>query len=225
MITKAEARVLVLKSLKDLELKNSNLSADEYAADVINVACKYILENPMLHPNVSPMPQLAFYDNYEQFSQIAKTFAASVENEYPFIASNTENLAQNICLNIGWDGMPGFLEDYFYKKHGNAVVELNRLEFLSSFHKRYERGIFVEESQVDRNIEMTFSLDWEKMSISITPSLSRKEGVLCMRKRGNVLVYKANPSYQFEIHLDSYDEVTFFALEILDRGLRIEYYE
>ncbi|WP_300704381.1 hypothetical protein [Bacteroides sp.] len=224
MITDSEARSLVLSSLTDLKNRIGYLNSDDLAADVINVACKWILEKCPKRPKVYSVPQMAFADNYSNFRSIAAIFPNSVGNEYPIIHQNVENLTQNICLNIGWDGMPGFLEDYFYKKHcATNGFDKDIRVFMSSCHKRYQYGKYVEQSMVPRKVELSFSNGESNLAVSITPSLSRKSARLISRN-GNCLIYSGE-GYRFTVNLDDFDEVELFTLEIPDRQLKLEYYE
>lgn len=228
MISTSIAKNLLLESLSDLEAKKSFLSPDDYAADIINVTCKYFIENERGIKS-GPNAMMHFTTNYMNKSDDVKLFIESIKSDYPHLltSQNIQNLVQNVCLNIGWDGMPGFLEDYFYKTHGISVAnDTEHYEFISSSHKRYQYDALVSTSNVDRNISLMFSNNKKKMAVTITPTLSRKESHFD-HQDGDSFFYKGitDPDYVFEVHFDSYDDVDFFALELRSRNLRLEYFE
>lgn len=220
----AEVKKMLLESLHDLKARRAFLSQDDIAADIINIICKYILSNETVQ--CGPNAMYYFPSNYMNYKDIVEGFVSSIKSEYSLSQSNIESLAQNVCLNLGWDGMPGFLDDYFSKNHGIVGnSNLEHFEYISSFHKRFEYGALTEQSEVDRLISLSFRENKTKMAVTITPSLTRKEARL-VKRNGDVLIYEGtDPDYLFEIHFDSFDEVNFFALDLKPRHLRLEYYE
>lgn len=222
MITLNEAHNLVINSLNDLKSRKMQLSPDDIAADIINVGCKWILEKCPRRPNVADMPQLTFADNYYNFSDIASVFPKAVVREYPYISQFIDDLTKSICLNIGWIGMPSFLDDYFYKNHGVSSGQ-NIVVFMSSFHKRYQSGRFIEESVVPRKIELSFNNNEQNLDVTITPSLSRKTSKL-RYNNGSTRIYEGD-GYRYTIKFDIFEEVSHFTLELIERDLKLEYYE
>lgn len=224
MIAKEEARRLVINSLNDLKTRNVYLSADDIAADVINVACKWILEQFPIRPKIQSSPQIDFVDNYMKFHDIAAVFPNSIGNEYPNIKQNAENIVQNICLNLGWRGMPTFLDDYFYKKHGITNDSSKEIKiFMSTYHKRYQFGQYIEQSAVPRKVELSFSNGGQNLGVSIIPSLSYKSAQL-QSQQNNCKIYNGE-GYRFVIYFDNLNRIRLFSLELLERQLKIEYYK
>lgn len=93
----------------------------------------------------------------------------------------------------------------------------------SPSHKRYENGVYVEESHVQRNIVLDYSLDGRSVEVSIMPTLSPKKAILT-RDSGNTLYYKGvDPDYEFELHTNHNNQVDIMRLKRLDKNLMIEY--
>ena len=63
-----------------------------------------------------------------------------------------------IYQNISWAGMWDFLRDYFQKKHGESIDSIvgEPLIFYSQKHKRFENGVLISTSKVERNINLNF---------------------------------------------------------------------
>lgn len=227
MIDTDIAKNLLLGSIHDLENKISLLSDDDYAAEIINVTCQYFIEKSDKYVN-GANAMLYFQNNFSNLNQEVSVFISSIKKDYPYLLtpSNIQNLTQNICLNLGWNGMKDFLNDYFYKKHGKILdTSEEHYEFSSSFHKRLESDNCIEMSNVDRQISVTLSNDRKCIAVSITPSLTLKVGNL-KYQNDNVYKYEGkDPDYLFEFHFDSFGDISFFALELLSRKLRIEYFE
>ena len=88
----------------------------------------------------------------------------------------------------------------------------------SPSHKRYENGIFVEESHVQRNIILDYSLDGNTVEISIMPTLSPKKASF-VKDSGNTLYYKGYDSdYEFELHTNYNNQVDILRLHRLDKN-------
>ena len=227
MVSTQEAYNLLIDSISDLEKKNCYLSPDDYAADIINVTCQYFIDNKF-NFRKGPVPMAFFSENYMKFRNDAENFIGSISGVYPRIvtAQNIRNMAQNVCLNIGWDGMPSFLNDYFYKKHGkNEESKSEHFEFASSLHERYENGILVSKSDVDRQISLTFTNDRRNMTVRITPSLSLKEARLENRFDSRLVYRGVDPDYRFEVVFNEWGDVGVFSLELKSRCLKLDYFE
>lgn len=222
------ARNLLKDSLADLEKRfSSQMSPDDYAADIINVTCRYFL-NKYNDISCGDNAMLYFNANYLRFKDEIGIFVGSIRNDYPIIITpqNIIGLTQNICLNIGWNEMPAFLDEYFYKKHGLSNDNLPRkYEYSSSSHIRFEGDTFIERSNVDRQISLSFSKDMKKMSVCIIPTLSLKQGILISQQIRTYIYRSIEEDYIFIVRFDNYEEVDYFSIELKSRHLKIEYSE
>lgn len=225
MISFLEAHNLVVNSLTDLEQQSIvRLTTDDIVTDVTCVACKWIIEQCPKLPIMHFDPNMVYADNYKNFYNIAFVFPSSVEVEYPIVWQNAENMAKNICLFIGWIGIFRFLDDYFETKHNMIGGNYNIVKiFISSYHKRFQSCRLIEQSVVQRKIELFFSEDYMKLAVSITPVLSRKLARL-VSHQNNRSIYEGS-GYRFRIYFNEFDEVEFFSLELLERELELEYYQ
>ena len=122
--------------------------------------------------------------------------------------------------------MPAFLDEYFYKKHGLSNDNLPRkYEYSSSSHIRFEGDTFIERSNVDRQISLSFSKDMKKMSVCIIPTLSLKQGILISQQIRTYIYRSIEEDYIFIVRFDNYEEVDYFSIELKSRHLKIEYSE
>lgn len=227
MVSTQEAYNLLVDSISDLEKRNGYLSPDDYAADIINVTCKYFIDKKFSYRK-GPDAMSLFPENYMKFRNDAESFIGSISGRYPRIVTeqNIRNMAQNVCLNIGWNGMSSFLNDYFYKKHGkNEGLKSEHFEFASSFHVRYENGILASKSDADRQISLTFTNDRKNMTVRITPSLSLKEARLENRIDSHLVYRGVDPDYRFDVIFDEWGDVGGFSLELASRRLKLDYFE
>ena len=187
MVSTKKAYNLLVESLSDLEERNGQLSPDDYAADIINVTCQYLIDNNYCYRNgVNAMDY--FYENYINLRNDVESIISSISGVYPNIVTDqtVESMAQNVCLNIGWVGMPTFLKDYFYKKHGK-----------------------------------TGNVASEFYEFSSSPKEANLESQLDSR-----LIYKGiDPEYKFEVVFDEFDDVCGFSVELIDRKIKLEYFE
>lgn len=149
MVDTNKARKLITSSLRALKAKNPNPLVDDYAADIINVTCKYFLENGY---EVKSGPQhlaMSFFtENFMNLEDDVVDFISSAQDEYPNIltATNIKQLTQSVCLNLGWNGMYAFVLDYFSKKGpSNPLMKSSTtaalktiLSQLQSLRKRYD---------------------------------------------------------------------------------------
>lgn len=94
--------------------------------------------------------------------------------------------------------------------------------FISSYHKRYQWGEFIEQSAAFRNVELSFSNKRQNITVSIIPSLTPKTAQLLFNN-GNCYTYNGS-GYSFVVHFNEFDEIEFFSLELLARNLKLEYY-
>jgi len=117
------------------------------------------------------------------------------------------------------------LRDYFQKKHGIAIdsIKAEPLIFYSTRHTRFENNEIVSEDDVERNININFFNKKEKIIVSIEPTLSAKTAFVS-GKNDKIWTYVGeDPDYKFIIHLDKFEEVDKFVLELPNRNLKIIY--
>lgn len=220
-------RQLILNSLMDLKSRYNSLSNDDIAVDLINVICNYIITYKNLDFKSGAQPMLFFQYNWNNCSSFVAEVILSLENELSGVISKQtcQALSQNICLNLGWDGMPVFLDNYFSEKHGQALLnDREFFDFMSIKHERYVSNCMEAISQVDRNIKISCWNDRNDMTIEITPTLSLKKAHL-INKSKHLYIYEGDdPDYIFEIRFDEADEVVCVSVLLLSRNLKLLFY-
>lgn len=209
--------------------KYSNISDSEIEADVINVACKYIIENygkeivsnyninslrPCIEQNMKYMPLATI------FTELAKEI---YPNNYTDRYAKSAEIS--IIQNISWGGMWDFLVGYFAKKH-NIQIGTSKSEtsvFYSTKHERFENNKVTSVSQEKRIVQLNFINENEVM-ISIEPSLSAKKAKF-IEKNNNKFKYKGfDEDYLFVITKDKLEEIIEFELIMPNKNLRIVYH-
>ncbi len=225
MITKEQARNLILDSLREFRQYNGDrLTVNDLASEIFIVAAKYIIEN--YHPNASSEnPYDIMNENTEKFGDEAVIFASALKEIYPndLDEEMINRIKENILMAIGVCQTKELIEEYLLDKHGTSK---NGKRFkLSSFsHKRFEQGHLMEYSQEEREIILTFSNDKTKMSVLINPSLSLKKSTL-KRKDYTESVYEGlDPNYKFIVRYNNDgNEIESFVLKRNDIQIAIEY--
>lgn len=224
------AKNILGKGLQNIQNRQGRLTIQDVEAEVINQACRYIIQNYSAQiESVHDINQIgSVIMNNTQFQPIALKFVDAASEFFPNDYGEDERKAafSGIYSNISWAGMWDFLRDYFQKKHGEAIddVESEPMIFYSKKHKRYEHGVQVSESEVERNVNLNFFNNQSEVIVSIEPTLSAKKGFL-ISNNNNTLIYNgADPDYRFIIKLDKYDEVEEFVLELPNRALKLCYF-
>lgn len=227
MITESQARDLLVASMTDLISKNGmQFTTRDLLAEINIVAVKYILDNYSPQNDANPMTYLS--TNTQKYGEIARTFAVALYDQYSTVLtpSVVNDLVNNICQGISINGVRKVISDYMRDRHGvEDSSDGESYDFMSSRHERYQFGSFVEASEVQRLIHINASIDWKRISVHITPTLTTKEAYL-EKKEGKKLYYTgADPDFQFIVELDDFEEITFFSLIRRDKHLRLDYYE
>lgn len=227
---KNTAKNILGKGLQNIQNREGQLTLQDVEGEAINQACRYIIQNYSDQiESVHDINQIgSVIMNNAQFQPIALKFIDAATELFPNDYGDDERKAafSGIYSNISWAGMWDFLRDYFQKKHGEAIddVESEPMIFYSKKHKRYENGSQVSESEVERNVNLNFFNNQSEVIVSIEPTLSAKKGFL-ISNTNNTLIYNgADPDYRFIIRHDKYDEVEEFVLELPNRALKLCYF-
>ena len=226
MISSNEAKDLLIESMNELIARTNDFTVGDLTAEINIVAVKYILEN--YTPQTSYNPMTFLQENKAQYGSIAKVFASAMSDQYPTVLKPAviNDLVDNICKGIGYADTTLAIAEYMKDRHGKSYcLSGENYDFMSSRHERYQYGMFVEASDVQRLVHINASLDWKNILVTITPTLSAKTAHLSKRE-GNKLYYTgSDPDYEFVVELDDLDEIVFFSLTRKGRDLRLDYYE
>lgn len=207
-----KAKQILSQSITNLHSRRGQITIDDVAAEVINQACLFILKNDKVNEA---------YHYSVIFNDAAKELIPQYTEKY------IANALIGIPMNVQWEGMWDFLRDYFQKNHGIQIdnIETTPAIFYSTKHKRYENGILISESEVERTINISFINDKKEIVVSIEPSLSPKKGYI-INKAQNQMQFKGfDPDYLFTLTFDIFDEVETVVLEMPNRSLKIIYFE
>jgi len=230
MIDKNDVINILGTGFQNIQNRQGKITIEDVEAEVINQACRYIIHNYSDQiKSVNDVNQIntVFTENIK-FQPIALLFIDAASYLFPAEYDSEERKAAFKCIysNISWAGMWDYLRGYFQKMHGESIddVVIEPLIFYSQKHKRFQNGILVSESEVERNVNINFFNNQKEVIISIEPTLSAKKGYL-LSKENNVLIFiGADPDYKFIIKLDKYNEVDEFILELPNRALKLYYY-
>lgn len=214
-MNKDNAKILLAKSLQNLQGRKGNITLDNVDAEVINLACLEILKNRRSGKQTDEVSIC------EAFTSAGQELIKEYKSDRATIGSF------GIMQNIEWEGMWDFLRNYFQKNHGLSIdgVEVENLTFYSTVHRRFENEQLVTESPAERVVNLAFSDNRKEVLVSVEPTLSPKPANL-KEKNSNVSVYHGvDPDYRFTVEFDSFGEVQKFTMELLPRGLKLIYLE
>lgn len=224
-----KAYELLSNSKNSLIAKHSKITTSDIEADVINVACKFILENfgddIVSNHNINEIHP--YIQQNMKFQPLAQIFTELAKEIYSGNYTNREANAGQLAIiqNISWGGMWDFLRDYFAKKH-NIQIDNSQSDttvFYSVRHERFENNQLTSKSEVERIVRIN-SQNEKEIIVSIEPSLSAKKAKL-IDKSNNKYKYKGfDEDYMFVVTKDKFDEITEFELHMPNRKLRIVYY-
>lgn len=225
------AKSILADSLTNLEQRRGGLTVADLEAEVINNACLYFLKQQKDSTAGATSIEDMFMgalNSTQNLIPIAKAFTDAACELFPdnYTAKEAIIAMNGIQQNVAWEGMWDFLRDYFESNHGRKIdnVESNTTIFYSNRHQRFENGIMVSESEVERTININF-IEENEVVVGIAPSLSPKKAYLDS-ENGNTKQFKGyDPDYLFTIAFDEFEEVDKFVLEMPNRNLRIEYFE
>jgi hypothetical protein len=231
-MNKSQAKQHLIQSISNLQQRRGNLTVADLEAEVINNTCLYFLKNQkekMRQGKTIEEMFLGALNLTQDFIPITSAFTEAAIELFPgkYMEQHAMMATMGVQQNVAWEGMWDFLRDYFQKNHGIQIddTETESAIFYSTKHKRYENGVLVSESEVERTINLNFIDDNQELIVSIEPSLSPKKSHL-ISKNENILKYKGyDPDYLFTIKLDDFDEVEQFTLEMPNHCLKIVYFE
>lgn len=189
------------------------------------------LNDEELQSIIMHLSYLEVSQSWEQGRSVDETdvffeYVKSGMSSYPQM-SNLTGAFHGYMATLQWNGLRDYLRDYFFSKFGVKIdnVEFERVTFFSSNHKRFEDGILVSEDLADRIIELSFSENKQKCLVRISPTLSDKNSKL-LKIIGNTFIFVGiNSDYKFEITFDDFDSIENFSLELVNRKVRIQYFE
>jgi hypothetical protein len=231
-MNKNQAKQHLIQSISNLQQRRGNLTVADLEAEVINNTCLFVLKNQkekMRQGKTIEEMFLGALNSTQDFIPITSAFTEAAMELFPgqYTEQHAMMATMGVQQNVAWEGMWDFLRDYFQKNHGIQIddTETESAIFYSTKHKRYENGVLVSESEVERTINLNFIDDNQELIVSIEPSLSPKKSHLISNNE-NILKYKGyDPDYLFTIKLDDFDEVEQFTLEMPNRSLKIVYFE
>jgi hypothetical protein len=214
-MSEVNAKTILASCFQNINNRSGKLTIENVDAEVINHSCLQILQCRREGIETNEMG-------------IIEAFTTAATELIPqYTKERSAHAFVGVMANCQWEGMWDHLRNYFQKTHGISIdgVESENLTFYSSKHKRYENGNLVSESEVPRVVNLSFTNGRNEVMVSIEPSLSPKPGVISKRAE-NVSVYNGtDPDYRFTIEFDEYEEIAGFILELVDRGVKIVYFE
>ncbi|PTN09298.1 hypothetical protein C8N47_105139 [Mangrovibacterium marinum] len=223
-----KAFLILHNGFQNLINRNGSLNLGDVETEVINQACRYIIETSDRLATVHDVSQIgnvitANMVHYQTASAFTSAAARLFPEHYREDEINTG--IAGIMSNISWAGMWDFLRDYFQKNHGEAID--NKVNeptiFYSVHHERFEGRLPVKPVDVERNINIVFMDDRQDVIVSIEPTLSPKKARL-VNKADDVYSYRGyDPDYLFHIHFNHFDEVERFVLELPNRSIKLVY--
>lgn len=231
-MNKSQAKKHLIQSISNLQQRRGNLTVADLEAEVINNTCLFVLKNQkekMRQGKTIEEMFLGALNSTQDFIPITSAFTEAAMELFPgqYTEQHAMIATMGVQQNVAWEGMWDFLRDYFQKNHGIQIddTKTESAIFYSTKHKRYENGVLVSESEVERTINLSFIDDNQELIVSIEPSLSTKKSHLIFNNE-TILKYKGyDPDYLFTIKLDNFDEVEQFTLEMPNRRLKIIYFE
>lgn len=233
------AQKLLSVSISNLNKIRGRISQDEIQTETINVTCKYLLErykNELRQVHEINEINRVIAHNYSLVHNDVRIFVEAARIIYPTqtLSSHpqtgqswSESTVALIIPNICWAGMWGFLRTYFLRNHRIAIdgIELRPITFNSTKHVRYEQGLKVNESLVNRLIQLVFTQGINEVEVSISPSLSPKTAKLHSKDDNSYLYIGDDRDYQFLVKYDEFEDIRHFELIMPNRLLKIVYHD
>ena len=126
MIDKNEAKIILSRGFQNIQNREGRLTLQDVEAEVINQACRYIIENfsnqiEAVH-DINRIGTVIVGNT--KFQPIALMFVDGATEIFPNDYGSEERKAafSGIYSNISWAGMWDFLRDYFQKNMENQSM-------------------------------------------------------------------------------------------------------
>jgi hypothetical protein len=101
---------------------------------------------------------------------------------------------------------------------------MKTIQFQSTNHKRYENGVQLTHDFVPRLIDLKYSDNGLRLTISILPTLSPKTATF-QKDSNNTLFYTGDDTdFKFEVQTKSNNEIKRISVIRTDRNLELKYY-
>lgn len=224
-----QIKEVLRSSLGNLTHRQGGLTLQDFETEIIYQASKFLIKNfrdDLKTVHDINLINTVLPDN-KKFQQIIKIFIEAGTEMLPeqYTNEHQEAAYNAIYMNISWSGMWDHLRDYFQKKHGIAIdsIKAEPLIFYSIKHTRFENNEVVSQDDVERNININFFNEKEKIIVSIEPTLSAKTAFISEKNDKAWTYIGEDPDYKFIIYLDKFEEVDKFILELPNRNLKIIY--
>ncbi len=217
---KEKARKILTLSITNLEKRNEGVTQGDIHAEIINNACLAIIrnQNEKIGKGSSFRDMLMGAINSTQdHKSIANAFIEAARELLPeyFDEDDEMIVIRGIEQNLEWGGIWKFLIGYFRENHGINIDkgETTPVLFFSTREEKYEDGILISDTEVNKTVSLNFSENFEELLVSIEKELPPQNAVLIAREE-NVLQYRNdNLNYTFTVTYDDYEEVETFRFE------------
>ena len=101
---------------------------------------------------------------------------------------------------------------------------MQTIQFQSTNHKRYENGVQLTHDFVPRLIQLQYSNNGLRLTISVMPTLSPK-GATFQKDINNTLCYIGDDTdFHFEVETGTNNEIKRVSVIRTDRNLELKYY-
>lgn len=229
-MNKEKARQVLTQSISNLEKRKGGVTQGDINAEVINNACLAIVknQNEKISNGKSFRDMLVGALNSTQdFHTISMSFINAARELLPdyFEEEDARDVLIGIEQNLAWEGLWDFLTDYFRKNHGIIIEEGETvpLVFFCSRETRYEDGILVSDSEVDKTIYINFTSGKKKVIITIEPDYPPQKGIFYSRE-DKILKFRDHETDSlYTIVFDDYDEVE--SLTLVQENMEVVFME
>jgi hypothetical protein len=219
----SEYKNILKQYVNEYEERIGSISKDELTPLVVNLTCLVAIKNDA---------------GKSMQQEIAQGFGSAALElfSHKYSLAEAEHLKFAVNVNLEWDGISNFLNEYFTSKLGVKVFDSDAEieEFYSSYHVRFESLVETSRSEIQRLIKFSFENDKQKVIVSIhnpgndgewMPGLSPKVARLD-KSIDNINYYRGDdPDFYFEIWHDSFGTIEHFVLNREDNDLKIAYFE
>ena len=165
----------------------------------------------------SPWSDAKIYSNIGMAHSSLKNYTRAYE--FLMKAYNSGLVNPSIIKELNW------LDNYFKNTQGVNSNSIEEHTIISSNHKRIMHNCVVEHDYISRRVNIKFSDNKKKLSISIEPNLSLKNATLMSFNPTNTIdrYMGDDPDFIFHIVYDSNKDIKSISVERRDTGLIFEY--